>query len=130
MLITRGAEDGLHGRPLLVAHLDPGGDLWFATDRNTGKLDELKQAVEACVTMSGCGEYASVTGLAAEVYDLAKISEFWKESWRTWFPDGAADLSLTLVHLVADFGEFWSGPEAIRMKHFFALRDVGLMVDG
>jgi len=126
LLVTRGVDEALHGRPLLVARLEASGDLWFVTDRNLGKLPELKQPSEVCVTMSGCGELASVSGKAIETYDRAKIREYWKETWRVWFPDGESDLSLMLVHVSADFGEFWSGPEAIRIKHYFAVRDVGV----
>ncbi len=73
--------------------------------------------------MSGWGEFASLTGHTTGVYDRAKFSEYWNDKWRIWFNKGESDQSLTLVRLTADRGEFWSAPQATRIKHFFPVRN-------
>lgn len=41
MLVTHGLDGQLQARPMMIAKLEPSGDLWFVSDRNSGKIDEI-----------------------------------------------------------------------------------------
>lgn len=51
--------------------------------------------------------YLSIAGVASVVRDRRRIEEVWKESFRVWFPDGADDPHLVLIHFTPDRTEYW-----------------------
>jgi len=116
MLVTVGAGGRLTSRPMIIAQLENNGDLWFATNSESLKVDDILNNSSVCVTLAGNGNYASISGHATIEEDPAKIKELWSEPWRVWFPGGVEDPSLTLVHVHSEFGEYWcnSGTNGVR----------------
>ena len=119
MLITHSQRGQLTARPMYIAKLDADGDLWFATDVDSAKVDEIKANPEVCVTMSGGGTYVSISGRARVEHDKDKIEQMWNEGWRVWFPDGKTDPRLTLINVEAREGEYWSNSGLNRFKYLF-----------
>lgn len=107
MLVTRTAEGQLRGRPMAVAGVDPDGTLWFASDRRSGKVEELARDSHAAVTMQSGSKYVSLSGTAAVVDDRAKVAELWKPAFQVWFPGGKDDPRLILLRLRGEAGEYW-----------------------
>ena len=75
MLVTRADDDTMRGRPMALAEVESEGTLWFATDRNSGKMDEIEKDDHVVVTMQSSTKFVSLSGKATPVDDREKISE-------------------------------------------------------
>ncbi|QDS94291.1 Pyridoxamine 5'-phosphate oxidase [Roseimaritima multifibrata] len=107
MLVTNTVDGKLEGRPMAVADLTDSGELWFVTDRHSGKVAEMVLDSEVAITMQGSSRFVSITGKASLVDDPAKINELWSEAWKVWFPKGKNDPSITLIKVTPERGEYW-----------------------
>jgi general stress protein 26 len=116
MLITRTPDGKLRGRPMALAQVEADGTLWFATDRDSAKVDELEADPEAAVTMQSSTKFVSLSGTAQMVDDRAKLRELWKTEWKVWFPGGPDDPSILLLRLDGHTGEYWdnSGTQGVK----------------
>jgi len=96
--------------------VEPDGDIWFVTDRGSGKMDDIRGDAEVNVSMQGGGKFVSLSGHAEVVEDRAKVDELWNEEMKVWFPSGKSDPRLVLLRVDAHEGEFWnnSGLNAIK----------------
>jgi general stress protein 26 len=113
MFTTRTPEGHLVSRPMQVQGHEPalGADLWFVTDIETHKLDELQTDpnVNLAFYRSSSREWVSVSGRARIIRDREKIREMYKPDWRIWFGDlgderdgGPEDPRITLISVEAD----------------------------
>ena len=111
MFTTRRPDGHLVSRPMQAQERNPVADLWFVTDGESHKLDEL--AGDPHVNLSfyrdRTREWVSVSGTARVSRDRAKIHELYKPDWRAWFGDeggakdgGPDDPRLTLVLVDAE----------------------------
>jgi general stress protein 26 len=113
MFTTRTADGHLVSRPMAVQGHEPelGADLWFVTDVETHKLDELQADPHVNVSFyrDRTREWVSVSGRARMVRDRDKIRQLYAPDWRAWFGDeggerngGPDDPRLTLIAVEAD----------------------------
>jgi general stress protein 26 len=111
MLTTRRPDGHLVSRPMATQVRAAGADLWFVTDGETHKLDELVHDPHVNVSYykDRTREWVSVSGTARVVNDRAKIHELYRPDWKAWFPDdgpgrdgGPDDPRLTLIAVDAD----------------------------
>lgn len=111
MFTTRRHDGHLVSRPMATQQRINDADLWFVTDADTNKLDELLMDPHVCCTYMNhkTREWVSVSGVARITRDRKKIKSLYKPDWRAWFPDegGARDGSetdprITLVFVEAD----------------------------
>lgn len=120
ILVTRAEGGELRGRPMALAKIEEGGDIFFATSLNNETVREIEADQRVVVTVQGKLKFASVSGRAHIMRDRALIKQLWREGWKLWFPDGPDDPSLCLIRFDAGEGEYWdnSGTRGIK----FALR--------
>ena len=92
MLTTRRLDGHLVSRPMATQVPAAGADLWFVTDGETDKLDELQHDPHVNVSYyrDRSREWVSVSGTARVVRDRAKIRELYRPDWKAWFPDQGA----------------------------------------
>jgi general stress protein 26 len=111
MFTTRRADGQLVSRPMQLQGRSDGADLWFVTDAETHKLDELESDphVNLAFYRDRTREWVSVSGRARVVSDRGKVRELYKPDWRAWFTDeggardgGPEDPRITLVAVDAD----------------------------
>jgi general stress protein 26 len=113
MFTTRTAEGDLVSRPMQVQGHDPrvGADLWFVSDIEAHKLDELQQDPHVNVSFyrDRTREWVSVSGQARIDRDRQKVRELYKPDWRAWFQDlggerdgGPDDPRITLIAVRAE----------------------------
>ncbi|QDV68928.1 Pyridoxamine 5'-phosphate oxidase [Rosistilla carotiformis] len=107
MLVTRSNDRTLDARPMAIAEVEEGGEMWFVTDRNSGKVADLMLDVEVAVTMQGKGKFVSISGTAQAVDDRAKLNELWNEAWKVWFPEGKASEAIVLLRIEPIHGQYW-----------------------
>src|SRR5690606_3061535 len=108
LMTTRRPEGHLVTRPMAVQERANGVDLWFVTNIESEKLDELAQDphVNLGFYKESTREWVSVSGTAKLSQDPALIRALHSPSWRIWFAkddkghDGGVDdprIALVLV---------------------------------
>ena len=108
MLVTHGASQSPRARPMAIARVEPNCDLWFFTGRDTAKVHEIESNREVLIVcQKDHGNYVALVGIADLVSDQVKARKLWKESYRTWFPQGVDDPDLVLISVRSREAEYW-----------------------
>ena len=108
LLTTRRPDGSLVTRPMSTQKRNAVADIWFVTDIETSKIDELEQDpnVNLGYYDSGSREWVSVSGTATISQDRKAIRALYQPDWKIWFGneggerDGGPDdprLALVLV---------------------------------
>ena len=89
MFTTRRPDGHLVSRPMATQQRINGADLWFVTDIESHKLDELESDPHVNVAYydNKSREWVSVSGVARITQDQAKIRELYAKDWKAWFGD-------------------------------------------
>jgi general stress protein 26 len=120
MLVTHADDGSIHGRPMSLAEIEGDSDVWFATQIESPKVNEIKRDAHVAVTLQdGNGRYVSLSGQAEMVRDRATIDRLWSEAWKVWFPEGKTDPSLCLIKVRAARGEFWDMGGTNKVRYLF-----------
>ena len=95
MFTTRRHDGHLVSRPMATQTQAQAVDLWFVTDIDTHKLDELDFDPHVNLTYyrDRTREWVSVSGIASVSRDRRAIRELYRPDWKAWFGDegGARD---------------------------------------
>ena len=93
MFTTRRPTGQLVSRPMATQERIEGADLWFVTNAETYKLDELAldPHVNCAYYNNRTHEWVSVTGLARVTKNRVRIRQLYKEDWKAWFGDEGGD---------------------------------------
>jgi general stress protein 26 len=95
MFTTRRPDGHLVSRPMATQTQAEGSDLWFVTDIESHKLDELDSDphVNLAYYRDRTREWVSVSGTATVSQDRRAIHELYRPDWKAWFGDegGARD---------------------------------------
>jgi general stress protein 26 len=134
MLTTRIGDGRLLARPLRVQEFDGDGALWFITDRNSHKAEEirLQPQVNASFASGAHNTYVSIAGRASVVFDKARLSQLWTPAMMVFYPKGVEDPDLCLLRVQAESAEYWDGPgglvgQALYLVVAAATRDPGVL---
>jgi general stress protein 26 len=119
MLVTRTSSGTLDARPMAIAQIEEGGNIWFVTDRNSGKIADLMLDDEVAVTLQGSHRFVALAGRAHRVDDRAKVNELWREAWKIWFTEGKSDPSIILLRIEPARGEYWDNSGFAGIKYLF-----------
>ncbi len=89
MFTTRRQDGRLVSRPMATQTQAEGSDLWFVTDIESHKLDELDfdPQVNLAYYKDRTREWVSVSGTAAVTRDRQAIRELYRKDWKAWFGD-------------------------------------------
>jgi general stress protein 26 len=117
MLVTRTAAGQLRSRPMAVAEVEESGALWFFTERDSAKMDEIARDPQVNVAMQSKLKFVSISGRATPSSDRRKIAELWDEAWKEWFPGGQDDPSLLLLRVDGEEGEYWDNSCASGIRY-------------
>ena len=95
MFTTRRPDGRLVSRPMATQTQAEDKDLWFVTDIESNKLDELAfdPQVNLAYYKDRTREWVSVSGTAIVTQDRELIHELYQKDWKAWFGDkgGAMD---------------------------------------
>jgi general stress protein 26 len=93
MFTTRRADGYLVSRPMQVQERRTGSDLWFMTNLESHKLEEL--ATDPHVNLGfyrdRTREWVSVSGTAIISRDKAMIHDLYAADWKAWLGDQGGD---------------------------------------
>ena len=125
MMVTVDAGD-LRARPMATAELEKtwdGNELWFATDRDSGKVHDIQSDARVCLAYAkpGSNSWVSVTGTASIIDDRARIKALWSPMWKAWFK-GPDDPNLTLIRVTPTEAEYWDDSSSRLVVAFKLLR--------
>jgi general stress protein 26 len=116
MLVTNSSQ-GFHGRPMAIVSVDS-SCLSFFTAFDSPKVDEiLKDPSVLVILQEDRSLCISVNGTALLSRDKARIAGKWKESFKTWFPDGVDDPTLTLIDVYPSRIEYWDNSGLNKVKY-------------
>ena len=89
MFTTRRPDGHLVSRPMATQTLAEGTDLWFVTDIESNKLDELgfDPQVNLAYYRGRTREWVSVSGTAMVSQDRIAVHELYRPDWKAWFGD-------------------------------------------
>ena len=89
MFTTRRADGHMVSRPMQTQERTSGVDLWFMTNIETHKLDDLMTDphVNLAYYDTKSREWVSVAGLATVSTDRELIRELYKPDWKAWLGD-------------------------------------------
>ncbi len=120
MMTTVEADGSLRARPMWSQTPDENGDLWFATRIDSSKTHEISREHRVGLAFADPDDqdYVSVSGHAEIVRDTATIEAHWRESMRTWFPNGKEDPELAFIKVTPDYGEYWDAPSSTMLHAF------------
>lgn len=120
MMTTSEPDGSLHSRPMFTHEPEPNGTLWFFTEQDSKKIDEVQQDRHINLAYSKPEDnlYVAISGTANVVTDRAKIKELWSESLRGWFPKGQDDPNIALLKVSIDAGEFWDSPNSTLLRAY------------
>ena len=112
MLTTASVDGTLRSRPMATQKTDFDGTLWFFTDADSPKVDEVRddQQVNVGYADPDSNRYVSISGAARVVRDRAKIKELWSPLHKAWFPNGPDDPNIALLKVEVTQAEYWDGP--------------------
>ncbi len=120
MFVTVGPGGRPEARPMQVARVEDSGEIWFFTGRGGTVANEIEE--EAVVLLAFQNErsaYLSLRGKARNVQDRARIEQFWKEPYRTWFPGGPGDPQVELVAVDPIDAEYWDNRGSNKLEYLF-----------
>src|SRR5687767_15351830 len=86
MLTTRRTDGRLVSRPMATQKREPIADLWFVTDVESHKMEELEQDphVNLAYFDTERWEWVSVSGTAVISTDRELIRSLYKPDWKAW----------------------------------------------
>lgn len=89
LMTTRRPDGRLVTRPMATQARGTFADLWFVTNVETDKIDELESDPNVCLGYydDGTKEWVSVSGTARIMQDREKIRELYEPDWKAWFGD-------------------------------------------
>ena len=87
LMTTRRQDGSLVSRPMATQARTEGTDLWFVTNAETAKIDELEHDpnVNLAYYDKGTYQFVSVSGVARLSHDRELIRRLYKPDWRAWF---------------------------------------------
>jgi general stress protein 26 len=115
MFTTRRPTGQLVSRPMATQDRIEGTDLWFVTNAETHKLDDLglDPHVNCSYYNNRTHEWVSVSGLARVSRNKSRIRQLYQEGWKTWFGDeggerdgGPNDPRIALILVEAELATY------------------------
>jgi general stress protein 26 len=109
MMTTTDSDGTLHSRPMATQNKEFDGTLYFLTDKNSHKLDELRHDAHVNIAYANPdkNQWVSVAGTAVAARDQQKIDELWSPFHKAWFPEGKEDPRITVLRVAVDSVEYW-----------------------
>ena len=111
MLTNQDSDGTLVSRPMSPLEMDVNGAIWFFTDVNSSKVDQLRK-VNLSFADTARASFVSLAGHGELEADPAHIRQLWTPFMKPWFPDGPDSPNLALLKFVPETAEYWDAPHS------------------
>lgn len=122
MLTTMESNGCLRSIPMSTIKTECDGNVWFFTNFDSKKVDEIHQ--HGCVNVSYAdidkNKFVSISGGARVIKDKAKMEELWKPFLKAWFPEGLNDPNIALLCVKIEEAEYWD-PKSSKMAQLWKI---------
>jgi general stress protein 26 len=117
-----GIEDDPGCRPMTTAGVDDAGNLWFLSDKDSQKNQDiaLNPRVKLYYSHPGKSSFLVVSGDAEILFNKALIDRFWNPLDKIWFREGKDDPAISLIKVKPYNAHFWD-TRGNRMVNFLKL---------
>jgi general stress protein 26 len=111
MMSTRDGGE-VRARPMKGFATPERNAIWFLSDRDGAKTDEIATDPTACLTYADIrgNSYVSLSGTLTEVRDPDQVEQLLSEAGEAYFPERSKDERVALLHFSPDRGEYWDAP--------------------
>lgn len=104
-------EEGPHARPMSAIIRAEDGLIWFMSDEESGKLDEIRADPRASVVLSDAkSTHVVFAGKASVSSERALIEALWSPAAEAFYPAAPMDPEIRLIRFRPDTGELWESP--------------------
>jgi general stress protein 26 len=109
MLTTVRSDGGLESRPMVNINQKFDGELWFFTDQDDPKVEEIAAHPQVNVSFASPlkHRYVSASGDAEFVDDKKRCELHWTDECEAWFPKGLDEPKLSMLRIDVESAEFW-----------------------
>lgn len=113
MLASRDGEE-IRARPMAAYVEEEDGKVYFLTDKESAKEEEVAAHPEVCLAFADAGaqSYVSVTGRAALSNDRDRIRKIWSPAAKAWW-DSPEDPAIRLLSVTPKDAQYWDSPGTI-----------------
>ena len=115
MVVTHwGDGDHLRARPMAVRPVPEEGALYFLTDADAPKSEEIERNDNICIALANTEKqkYVSITGQAEIIDDRDRVKQIWS-IYDKAFWSNADDPRIRILRVWPESAEFWEGAGAI-----------------
>ena len=109
MVVTREGEH-MRARPMAVRPAREEHALYFLTDSDAAKADEIRRHGSICLALADNKQqkYVSITGHAEIIDDRERVKEIWSIYDKAFWPD-KDDRRIAILRVTPESAEFWEG---------------------
>ena len=115
MVVTHdGKGQNMRARPMAARPVQQEGAIYFLTDADAPKAEEIRRNAVVCLAMAdnGSRKYLSITGHAEIIDDPVRVSEVWSIYDKAFWPD-KNDPRIRILRVTPESAEFWEGAGAV-----------------
>ena len=115
MVVTHwGDGDHLRARPMAVRPFPEEGAIYFLTDADAPKSEEIERNDSICIALANNEKqkYVSITGRAEIIDDRDRVKQIWS-IYDKAFWSNAEDPRIRLLRVWPESAEFWVGAGAL-----------------
>jgi len=102
-------DEGSTCRPMAAQEVDDEGNIWFFSDINSDKNQEIKKDknVQLFFAHPGKSSYLVVNGEAEVIIDRQKTEALWVPLVKTWFKEGKDDPDISIIKVNTRDAYYW-----------------------
>jgi general stress protein 26 len=115
MVVTHdGQGQHMRGRPMAVRPARDEGAIYFLTDVDAPKAEEIRRNESICLALADnkSQKYVSISGHADIIDDRERVKKLWSIYDKAFWPD-KNDLRIRILRVTPESAEFWEGAGAV-----------------
>ena len=107
--VTALSQTPLSTRPMATQKVEDDGSVWFMSDKDSIKNQEIEEdnEVQLFYSNQSSSEYLSLFGEAEIIFDKDLIAEMWTPIAKAWFTEGKDDPAISLIKVTPKEGYYW-----------------------